>query len=74
MTVGSVEFTCPNGSQPFPACSEISPVCIAGDKVCNGIADCKKALDELPAICGEGELWYKQLNTIAIDTAELANK
>ena len=52
----SVDLTCPEGSVHIPMCSETFPVCVPGEMICDRIADCNAAVDELPPICENGRL------------------
>lgn len=40
----------------MPMCSERFQVCISNNDVCNGIADCDAAADEMPELCGSGKV------------------
>lgn len=46
-----MDFTCPSGSDYVPMCSIRFPVCVLDDLICDRIADCAKAADELPPHC-----------------------
>ena len=52
----SVEFTCPEDSYYLPGCSDVFPVCFFSDMLCDRIADCRGAADELPSICGTSKV------------------
>ena len=50
----AVEFTCPEESVYIPGCSGAFPVCVPEDNLCDRIADCVGARDEVPSRCGSG--------------------
>ena len=62
----AVESTCPEESVYIPGCSEEFPVCFPEEMLCDRIADCVGAPDEVPSRCGNGIcasvsiiiLWY----------------
>ena len=55
-TAVSMELTCPEGSDYIPMCSETFPVCVPSERLCNRIADCDEAADEVQSLCGNCRL------------------
>ena len=48
-----VTYNCPVNST-YLRCSETFPICLISDYVCDKIADCADAVDEVPEQCGHG--------------------
>lgn len=59
----SVDYNCPVNST-YLRCSDIFPICLVNDYVCDKIADCYDAVDEIPEQCGHGKQVDNDVNVV----------